>query len=192
MAEPAELSPGPAAKPAAGFAAGPVGEAVAAQPAETATGPKAMSVASMPPSVVAELLWPSLRSFSLGLLVDALGFSIGLAVSLVTGCRLLDKRRSFEVSTPQVRRVLAVTDEDHLDRLRGSLPGWVKDPGLEPARWLNHVIARFWHVLNPALSKIFVEKLWPAICRHKRFPDNLLQIEDFSFGSFPLVVEYVK
>ncbi|CAI7776115.1 unnamed protein product [Closterium sp. NIES-54] len=122
MAEPAELSPGPAAKPAAGFAAGPVGEAVAAQPAETATGPKAMSVASMPPSVqhnhphqleegqlrepqsrtetkrkrvswlkslgsllgrkVAELLWPSLRSFSLGLLVDALGFSIGLAVSL--------------------------------------------------------------------------------------------------------------
>ncbi|CAI5479562.1 unnamed protein product [Closterium sp. Yama58-4] len=81
---------------------------------------------------VVELLWPSLRNFALGLLVDALGFSIGLATSLVIGCRALDKRRSFEVSTPQ------------------------------------------------------------AICNDKRFLEDLIRFEDFSLGSFPLVVEYVK
>ncbi|GJP86309.1 hypothetical protein CLOP_g16350 [Closterium sp. NIES-67] len=244
MAEPAESTPGPVAKPA--------GEETPAPAAEPGAGPTVMSVAA-PPAVVslvvnkpvthrpcrlrmgqqqlthpdqqeqvqpretqarsvpprrrafwltslgsllgrkvAGLLWPALHKLALRLLVDALGFAVGLTASLAAGCVLLDRRRSFDVGTPQVRRVLAVTDEAHLDRLRGSLPGWVKDPGLEPARWLNHVIARFWHVLDPALSKVFVNKLWPAICRRKGLPEDLLQIQSFSFGSFPLVVEYVK
>ncbi|CAI6009296.1 unnamed protein product [Closterium sp. NIES-65] len=54
------------------------------------------SLGSLLSRKVAELLWPSLRNFSLGLLIDALGFSIGLAVSLVTGLEYVKMVESHE------------------------------------------------------------------------------------------------
>eukprot|EP00271_Cylindrocystis_brebissonii_P014675 TRINITY_DN36125_c0_g1_i1.p1 TRINITY_DN36125_c0_g1~~TRINITY_DN36125_c0_g1_i1.p1 ORF type:complete len:651 (+),score=135.21 TRINITY_DN36125_c0_g1_i1:960-2912(+) len=127
-----------------------------------------------------------------GILLDGLGFVIGLGAGVAVATTFLKLRRSLAVERPTVRRITDIQDEEKLEQLLQLVPEWVKDPGLERVAWINAVIAKAWPHIDVVAVDMFKKNIWPFVKEKCLECGMTVKFCSMALGDLPPVFDSVK